>query len=417
MNRTKVTVACQACQKKKVKCTGSAPCTTCSRSGHKCIFSNTAKKRGPRNGNVEVIRNSAHRLEYVLQHYPSLRDQIEQMLESNGNKNNNNNNKRSSQSRQQDHVIVIDDDKINNRLSSFPYLVPNKSKDDISIKPQRRQDQVNRQENHQSPVLCRPLPVYPCNMQRNHVMTDNFSSKRSDINRYAQTGPPTSHSNISEVANSATNPLLQPIIANMEKSSIKVQNPEETTIENRLTLPAPYNTPNMAKRNVSMSIYNSSLGTQLLLPAPDLGNPLDFLQKSLISNPSQRQEGSTSSNHNNNNNNDNNSLEHGRIITDLNEVFKKKDEKKSIASMKISLPSPPSYLSSSSSPRSTSTNYCPPTPSSSSPPLSPHIHATSYTPKRSSIHLLSKPAPWCAHDHSPQENTQQKDHMEIDGSY
>jgi len=336
----------------------------------------------------------------VLQHYPSLRDQIQQMLEHKESKNNGNN-KRSPQSRQQDHVIVIDDDKINDRLSSFPYLVPTKSKDDFTIKPQRRQDQVDRQGNPQSPVLCRPLPVYPLNMQRNHGMTDDFSSKRSDINRYA----PTSHSNISEVASSATNPLLlPPIIANMEKSST-----DKVTIENRMTLPAPCNT----KRNaMSMSIYNSSLGTQLLLPAPDLGNPLDFLQKSLIS--SQRQEVSTCL-PNINNNNDENSLEHGRILADLNEVFKNKDEKKSIDNMKISLPSPPAYLSSSSSPRSTSTNYCPPTPSSSSPPLSPHI--LSYTPKRSSIHLLSKPAPWCAYDHSFQENIQQNDRMETDGSY
>lgn len=407
MNRTKVTVACQACQKKKVKCTGSAPCTTCSRSGHKCIFSNTAKKRGPRNGNVEVIRNSAHRLEYVLQHYPSLRDQIEQMLESNGNKNNSNN-KRSTQSRQQDHVIVIDD-KINDRLSSFPYLVPTKSKDDITIKPQRRQDQVDRQENHQSPIFCRPLPVYPSNMQRNHVTINNFSSKRSEINGFTQTGPLTSHGNISEVVLTTTNPLLQPTIANMETSS-KDQNLDEVTIENRFTLPVPCNAP---KRNsMSMPIYNSSLGAQLLLPAPDLGNPLDFFQKSLISNSSQRQEVSSLSPNINHNEN---SLERERIFADSNEVFKKEVERKS--NMKISLPSPPSYLSSSSSPRSTSTNYCPPTPSSSSPPLSPHIQATSYTPKRSSIHLLSKPAPWCSYDHSQENNIQQNNPMEINGSY
>jgi hypothetical protein len=162
MNRTKVTVACQACQKKKVKCTGSAPCTTCSRSGHKCIFSNNAKKRGPRNGNVEVIRTSAHRLSCVLQKHPDLRDQINQMLESNSNVSNENKHSRQS------------DDKIK---GLYPYLVPKKSD---PVKLPRRQDQFDRQEDHQSPFFCKPMPVYPSNMR-----------------------PLTSHTNISEITTSA----------------------------------------------------------------------------------------------------------------------------------------------------------------------------------------------------------------------
>jgi hypothetical protein len=386
MNRTKVTVACQACQKKKVKCTGSAPCTTCSRAGHKCIFSNNAKKRGPRNGNVEVIRTPANRIENALQNYPSLRDQIiSQMLECNGNNNNNNNNennnnsKRSTQSRQSGRLQSIDNDKIKGGLSSYPYFVPTKSKDDIPIKPQRRQDQFDRQDDHRHPLFfCKPLPVYPTNMQR---MNDEISSKRSDINRYLQTGPLTSHSNTSEVINTTSNnnTLLQSIAKNMESSS---------SIKD-LTLPPPY-TPSKRK-GMSMSVYSSSLGTQLLLPSPDLG--MDFLQKSLISNLN-----------NNNLQHNENSLEHGRILADLNEVFNMKGEKESITNTKISLPSlpsPPSYLS-SPSPGSTSTSYCPPTPtSSSSPPLSPRA----YTAKRSSIHLLSKPAPWCAYQENIQQNT------------
>ncbi|GES84859.1 N-terminal binuclear Zn cluster-containing/DNA binding domain-containing protein [Rhizophagus clarus] len=276
MNRTKVTVACQACQKKKVKCTGSAPCTTCSRSGHKCIFSNNAKKRGPRN----------------------------------------------------------DDDKIKGGL--YPYLVPKKS--DVPIKPQRRQDQF---EDHQSPFFCRPMPVYPSNMRRD----------RSDINGYAQIGPLSSHTNISEITS-----------LDVKNNSIK-----------DLTLPPPYSQ-SAKRKGMSMSVYSSSLGTQLLLPAPDLG--MDFLQKSLISSLRNLK------------NNDENSLEHG---SDFNETFNVKEEKESI---KVSLPSPP--LSSPSS-----TSYSPPTPNSaSSPPLSP-----TFSTKRSSIHLLSKPAPW------------HNDCMEIDGSY
>src|SRR3954452_17774887 len=80
MNRTKVTVACKPCQKKKVKCTGISPCTNCIKAGQRCEFTGTAKKRGPRNGNVEVIKSSARRIENVLQENPNLRDQIQQML-------------------------------------------------------------------------------------------------------------------------------------------------------------------------------------------------------------------------------------------------------------------------------------------------------------------------------------------------
>ncbi|RGB27827.1 hypothetical protein C1646_746163 [Rhizophagus diaphanus] len=307
MNRTKVTVACQACQKKKVKCTGSAPCTTCSRSGHKCIFSNNAKKRGPRNGNVEVIRTSAHRLNCVLQKHPDLRDQINQMLESNGN--NENNNKHSRQS---------------GKSGLYAYLVPKKP--DVPIKPQRCQDQ----EDHQSPFFCKPMPVYPSNMRR------DLTSKRTD-NGYT----PLTSQNISEVVTSAT-----------KNTSIK-----------DLTLPPPYSQSSMRK-GMSMSVYSSSLGTQLLLPAPDLGIGMDVLQKSLISSLKK-------------------SKDEDHVSTDGSFIVK--EEKDSITISLPSLPSSPSYLS---SPTST---YCPPTPtSSSSPPLSPR----SYTAKRSSIHLLSKPAPW-----------------------
>jgi len=263
--------------------------------------------------------------------------------------------------------------------------------DDVTIKPQRRQDQIDRQENHQQPpIFCRPLPVYPSNMQRNLLSTDDFSSQRSDIHRYAQAGPLTSHSNTSEVVHSTTNTLLPPF-AKMETSSIqsKDQKPDD---ENHLTLPAPYNLP---KRKTTSSVYNSSLGTPLLLPAPDLENPLDALHKSLISNSSQRQEGLSPQI--NNNNDDDDSLEDNV----MNEMFNE-NERKSTTCIKISLPSPPPYISLSSSPRSTCTNY-PPTPTSSvSPPLSPPAKTisinsiNSFTSKRSSIHLLSKPAPWCA---------------------
>ncbi|CAG8510936.1 3472_t:CDS:2 [Funneliformis caledonium] len=266
---------------------------------------------GPRNGNVEVIKSSAHRIEYVLQNYPSLRDQIEQMLD--GNKNEINNNKRCSPSRnihpirlQSLNDVVIDDDaNTKTKNKGLPYFVPTKS-----------------------------------------VVT--------------------------QVANLTTKPALPPFSAIMEVSS-KDEAPDD---ENHLTLPTPYNMFN--RKSVSMSICSSSLGTQLLLPAP-ADNSLDDLQKSLISSSYQQHlEGKLPLN-------TKNYPEHG---INLYEMFRTKNED---TCTRISLPSPPSHFSLSSSPRSTCTNY-PPTPTSSaSPPLSPHIKS-----KRSSIHLLSKPAPWCA---------------------
>ncbi|CAI2167768.1 17335_t:CDS:2 [Funneliformis geosporum] len=352
MNRTKVTVACQACQKKKVKCTGSSPCANCSRSGHSCIFSNTAKKRGPRNGNVEVIKSSAHRIEYVLQNYPSLRDQIEQMLDGKNESSNNNKPSRNIHPMRLQSLIgsplpkshvIVDDDKNKTKnigLSSFPYLVPTKSvhrQDDITI--------------------------------RNHVIP------RSDINRYAQASPLTSQSKITELATLINKPpSLPPFSSIMEEVSSKDEGPDD---ENDLTLPTPHNM--FQRKAMAMSIYSTSLGTQLFLPA-SADNSLDDLQKSLISSSYQQNpEGTLPLN-------DKNSPEHGRILAGLNEMFRSEN-----TCTRISLPSPPSHFSLSSSPRSTCTNY-PPTPTSSvSPPPSPHIKS-----KRSSIHLLSKPAPWCA---------------------
>ncbi|KAI8063819.1 hypothetical protein BC940DRAFT_218152, partial [Gongronella butleri] len=46
--RTKVTLACLLCRKKKVKCDGAQPtCSRCTAKGHVCEYSERTRPRGP----------------------------------------------------------------------------------------------------------------------------------------------------------------------------------------------------------------------------------------------------------------------------------------------------------------------------------------------------------------------------------
>lgn len=65
--RSKVSRACDECRRKKIKCdaqsdNGDPPCSSCSRSNIKCLFSRVPQKRGPSKGyvhpSVSVIRRS-----------------------------------------------------------------------------------------------------------------------------------------------------------------------------------------------------------------------------------------------------------------------------------------------------------------------------------------------------------------------
>ncbi|CAG8627253.1 17381_t:CDS:2, partial [Gigaspora rosea] len=203
MNRTKVTVACQACQKKKVKCTGVAPCTNCNRTGHQCEFTGTAKKRGPRNGTVEVIKSSASRIENVLEKDPSLRPQIEQMM------------KRSSSVRSSrspygvSPIMIIDNDprmdtsrshSIHNAPRNFPYPTPRghysqRKHDRMNLYSYvRDENSMDLQSSHEirqeiavikpSPTLMRPVPKYPLNM-RNHVTNGISNSQLPDHHQFS----------------------------------------------------------------------------------------------------------------------------------------------------------------------------------------------------------------------------------------
>ncbi|KAF0378372.1 n-terminal binuclear zn cluster-containing/DNA binding domain-containing protein [Gigaspora margarita] len=323
MNRTKVTVACQACQKKKVKCTGVAPCTNCNRTGHQCEFTGTAKKRGPRNGTVEVIKSSASRIENVLEKDPSLRPQIEQMMKRSSSV-------RSSTSRSPygvSPIMIIDNDlrmdttrshSIHNAPRNFPYPTQR------GPYSQRKHDRMNlysyvrdensmdlhssheiRQEIKQSPTLMRPVPKYPLNM-RNHVTNGISNSQLPDHHQFSAN---TNSSHINPVAISQISQIPQslPPIATFETSPIvecsSVQsnsqlkhrpllpgtlsdvprqtntNPLPTLLqslgEDPMKLPIPW-LGQQPKKSMSMPIFGNYAGIKLLLsPPPDLGNPLD----------------------------------------------------------------------------------------------------------------------------------------------
>ncbi|KNC98880.1 uncharacterized protein SPPG_09320 [Spizellomyces punctatus DAOM BR117] len=65
--RKRITQACDACNKKKVKCDGIKPtCSNCLRSSSSCSYSRGAKKRGPRAGYIESLENRLKEMEALL---------------------------------------------------------------------------------------------------------------------------------------------------------------------------------------------------------------------------------------------------------------------------------------------------------------------------------------------------------------
>ena len=77
--RTKVSRACDECRRKKIRCdaldeTGSAPCTSCARTGTKCAFSRQPMKRGPSKGYIKELAERLQTLEQQV-HEPHLQQQ------------------------------------------------------------------------------------------------------------------------------------------------------------------------------------------------------------------------------------------------------------------------------------------------------------------------------------------------------
>ncbi|KAF4122706.1 Fungal specific transcription factor domain [Geosmithia morbida] len=69
--RSKVSRACDECRRKKIKCdaqtdTGDAPCSSCSRSNIRCLFSRVPQKRGPSKGYIKELADRIHSIENKL---------------------------------------------------------------------------------------------------------------------------------------------------------------------------------------------------------------------------------------------------------------------------------------------------------------------------------------------------------------
>ncbi|CAG8464013.1 119_t:CDS:2 [Diversispora eburnea] len=66
--RKRLTQACDACRKKKVKCSGDKPtCNNCLRLNIDCTYSPSTRKRGPRVGLVESLEKRLQQMERLLQ--------------------------------------------------------------------------------------------------------------------------------------------------------------------------------------------------------------------------------------------------------------------------------------------------------------------------------------------------------------
>ncbi|KAI1101265.1 hypothetical protein F4804DRAFT_16282 [Jackrogersella minutella] len=69
--RSKVSRACDECRRKKVKCdaiseNGDEPCSNCSRSAIRCLFSRIPQKRGPSKGYIKELADRIHHIEGKL---------------------------------------------------------------------------------------------------------------------------------------------------------------------------------------------------------------------------------------------------------------------------------------------------------------------------------------------------------------
>ncbi|KAJ3178040.1 hypothetical protein HDU87_003818 [Geranomyces variabilis] len=67
LKRKRVTQACDACNRKKIKCNGSKPqCANCLQTNSTCTYARTGKKRGPRAGYIESLENRLKEMEALL---------------------------------------------------------------------------------------------------------------------------------------------------------------------------------------------------------------------------------------------------------------------------------------------------------------------------------------------------------------
>ncbi|GAN00650.1 conserved hypothetical protein [Mucor ambiguus] len=65
--RKRLTQACELCRRKKIKCDGGKPtCGNCTRLNSACTYSSSNKKRGPRQGYIEMLEQRLAKMEQIL---------------------------------------------------------------------------------------------------------------------------------------------------------------------------------------------------------------------------------------------------------------------------------------------------------------------------------------------------------------
>ncbi|KAF9099144.1 hypothetical protein BGX23_003737 [Mortierella sp. AD031] len=75
IKRKRLTQACDPCRKKKIKCDGIKPsCANCIKLNGNCTYLPSMKKRGPRQGYIELLEKRLDKMEQLLQHGPSAID-------------------------------------------------------------------------------------------------------------------------------------------------------------------------------------------------------------------------------------------------------------------------------------------------------------------------------------------------------
>ncbi|KAI8378634.1 hypothetical protein BD560DRAFT_325049, partial [Blakeslea trispora] len=62
--RKRLTQACELCRRKKIKCDGAKPgCGNCLKLNINCTYSTSNKKRGPRQGYIEMLEQRLAKME------------------------------------------------------------------------------------------------------------------------------------------------------------------------------------------------------------------------------------------------------------------------------------------------------------------------------------------------------------------
>ncbi|KAI7864215.1 uncharacterized protein EV154DRAFT_388572, partial [Mucor mucedo] len=62
--RKRLSLACNVCRRKKIKCDGIKPvCGKCLKQDQECSYSSSNKKRGPRQGHIEILEQRLKKME------------------------------------------------------------------------------------------------------------------------------------------------------------------------------------------------------------------------------------------------------------------------------------------------------------------------------------------------------------------